>query len=682
MADTIQYVNNTYTKNEQDIIKGQTREMLSQYSIPVTYFRKQLDMSTNKSIEKNIYGSSQSYYLSADMNIYIQFGSDTDLLQKFGISNTMEAESFFMIDDFTEQFRDSVGELKTDLFVGNFTTIIEDFSGYCLSELYNEDISGNFSTSVVTTSSSTNSVSGILSDEGFNVNIKSITDAYILPSYFDYTEPITSGLVSGNYYGEVNEHGQGTISGIVSGFVSYYVYPSTVLDPNWYISPQVGDIIVNGLHNEEHYEISHVTDKQIEDDSISPLLGHYVFRCSLVRKDPSHELFSEEEVSTIYYRDTTLFPSYYDNIESTYPLSSIVGYNSVNIISGACANDMTVSFTPAIPAEDFKNSVRYLQSNDVELLLYIGGSQTQVDFSSEANIANFVQSVTGIVETYGFDGIDIGFETSGIYLDSNDTDYTNPTTVNIINCITALEEYKQTNKKLAISCYPEYTIGGFSEYGGENGCFIPILYALCSHIDSVNLLLSNVSTPLYGLDNVLYDIGTKDFIIMSTEMLSRGFPINRKLSQTFNGVPQEKLALIFPATSGDATSGFMSNEDINTSLNYLIKNETFNGTYVLKDTYTSLGGVGSYTSNSDMLNNGTYINNLLEYFDFDQVEIKEEKSVDVLHSNEDIEELHNEQIDYRTDIIDEVDGTNADKVYGGYSDDDDEYKSPYGDWGY
>jgi len=74
---------------------------------------------------------------------------------------------------------------------------------------------------------------------------------------------------------------------------------------------------------------------------------------------------------------------------------------------------------------------------------------------SEAR-SNFVSSVTRIITEYGFDGIDIDFESPSLSIDPGDTDFKHPTTPSIANLISALRQLRDRfGPRFMISLVPE-----------------------------------------------------------------------------------------------------------------------------------------------------------------------------------------------------------------------------------
>ena len=67
----------------------------------------------------------------------------------------------------------------------------------------------------------------------------------------------------------------------------------------------------------------------------------------------------------------------------------------------------TILFTPDSTIEsesEFKEDVKYLQSKGKKVVLSIGGQNGEVELTNAAAKDNFVKSVSGLVDKYGFDG--------------------------------------------------------------------------------------------------------------------------------------------------------------------------------------------------------------------------------------------------------------------------------------
>jgi len=70
----------------------------------------------------------------------------------------------------------------------------------------------------------------------------------------------------------------------------------------------------------------------------------------------------------------------------------------------------------------------------------LGGGGQRFTLETEADKQRFIKSVEAICSEFGFDGIDIDFETPSLELNPGDTDPKHPTTASTVNLIAAMRE--------------------------------------------------------------------------------------------------------------------------------------------------------------------------------------------------------------------------------------------------
>ncbi|MEV2910331.1 carbohydrate-binding protein [Paenibacillus larvae] len=100
-----------------------------------------------------------------------------------------------------------------------------------------------------------------------------------------------------------------------------------------------------------------------------------------------------------------------------------------------------MGFTPYNATQDeFKADIAYLQSQGKKVVISIGGANGAVELTSEQARNNFANSMSAIIQTYGFDGIDIDLEGSSLSLNPGDTDFKNPTSPKIKYLVSATQE--------------------------------------------------------------------------------------------------------------------------------------------------------------------------------------------------------------------------------------------------
>lgn len=286
-------------------------------------------------------------------------------------------------------------------------------------------------------------------------------------------------------------------------------------------------------------------------------------------------------------------------------------------------SDMTMLFTPDVVSPSVLTSkIQTLQSQGKKVLLSIGGATSSIDLTTTANKNAFINSITGIINTYGFDGIDIDIEYGNSILISGGT-IAAPTNIAQVNLIDAIKQimtnYRTTHsQKLLLTMAPEtaYVQGGQSGFGGIWGGYLPLIDALKDSLDILQVQLYNSGT-MYGIDSNIYTQGTADFIIAMTEAVIQGFSTS---GGAFSGLPASKVAIGLPACASAAGGGFVDADTVKSAMDYLMGNGSQPGTYVLSNSsgYPSLRGMMTWSINWDAVSScGTtyeYANNYTSIF--------------------------------------------------------------------
>ncbi|MFZ4799405.1 MAG: LamG-like jellyroll fold domain-containing protein, partial [Bacteroidia bacterium] len=302
--------------------------------------------------------------------------------------------------------------------------------------------------------------------------------------------------------------------------------------------------------------------------------------------------------------------------------------NRYNVIEVAFAvpttsSNMTMLFTPDIVSQSvFIAKVQALQLQGKKVLISIGGATASIDLTTTANKNAFVSSMTIIINTYGFDGIDIDIENGNSILISGGTIASpgNIAQVNLIDAIKQIMANYRTNhpQKLLLTMAPEtaYVQGGQSGFGSIWGGYLPLINALRDSLDLLQVQLYN-SGSMYGIDSRAYSQGTADFIVAMTEAVIRGFSTS---GGTFTGLPASKVAVGLPACSSAAGGGFIDSATVKSAINYLTGKGPKPGTYVLAQTggYPALRGMMTWSINWDAVstcaNRYQYANNYQSIF--------------------------------------------------------------------
>ena len=272
------------------------------------------------------------------------------------------------------------------------------------------------------------------------------------------------------------------------------------------------------------------------------------------------------------------------------------------------AAEGTLRFRPpgGQDTEQFKADIAYLKSQGRKVMISLGGGGQYFTLADPRRIPDFVSSVTRIVSEYGFDGIDIDFETPSLSLDAGDTDFRHPTTPSVVNLISALRQLRDHfGPRFMISLVPEGTQipAGYPSYGGQFGSYLPITYALRDILSFIDVQDYN-TPPLEGLDGDIYQSGSVDYHAAMTELLLQGFNVGGDPKQYFPPMPADKVAVGF--LTGDTTPSI-----VNEAMEYIITGKAPAGSkYTLRQPtgYPGMIGAMFWTLDADRRGNYNFSN--------------------------------------------------------------------------
>ncbi|TAN06526.1 MAG: glycoside hydrolase [Rhodanobacteraceae bacterium] len=231
------------------------------------------------------------------------------------------------------------------------------------------------------------------------------------------------------------------------------------------------------------------------------------------------------------------------------------------------APEGTLRFTPptGMTPDEVKSDIAYLKRRGKKVMISLGGGGKYFKLDQAQDIPNFVDSVSKIVSEYGFQGIDLDFESPSLELAPGDTDFRHPTTPSIVNLIRGLKQLRaRFGPGFMISLVPEGTQvpGGYPSYGGQFGSYLPIVQALRNDLAFVDVQDYN-TPPLQGLDGEIYQSHTLDYHAAMTELLLHGFDVGGNPKMFFPPLPADKVAVGF-------LTGYDTPELVHRAMQYLI----------------------------------------------------------------------------------------------------------------
>ena len=195
--------------------------------------------------------------------------------------------------------------------------------------------------------------------------------------------------------------------------------------------------------------------------------------------------------------------------------------------------------------DELKADIALLKSRGRKVIISLGGGGQFFSMVAPASVDTFVHSVSSIVEDYGFDGVDIDFETPSMDLDSGDADFRHPTTPSIVHLIAGLRQlHDHFGAGFMISLVPEGTQfpAAAVTYGGQFGTYLPLAWGLRDILSFVDVQDYN-TPPLQGLDGEIYQAATTDYHAAMTELLLHGFAVAGDPKRMFPPLPAGKVAV-------------------------------------------------------------------------------------------------------------------------------------------
>jgi len=305
-------------QSEQDLQKEYYRDQIYSYGIDVIYFRK-----LNRFFEAPsgyacpIYGedTTAAYYLSGNMVVYMEMMGDSFLLNKFGIETDAQANIYFTIQDFDEQFRDRFGTITAETMSAN---LYGNVSGLVSGYAFNDTLTGFVS--------AFGDSDSYLFQSDLIPQKRKVNGRLLWPNEYPWT-PLVSGDMEGDY--ELID-ASGNVSGVAIGEINYYAPIPIDSNTNWGVAPQVGDFFRIDFDpvNKEEYEITRVADRDLQTDGLNPLLAKYIWKCSMVRRTPSKENVVGELQQEIRTNDSELAK---DSIDKNNVAKDIFDYNLTEV---------------------------------------------------------------------------------------------------------------------------------------------------------------------------------------------------------------------------------------------------------------------------------------------------------------------------------------------------------------
>lgn len=222
----------------------------------------------------------------------------------------------------------------------------------------------------------------------------------------------------------------------------------------------------------------------------------------------------------------------------------------------------------------FTSDIQTLHSQGRKVILSVGGQNGTISVGDPTSAANFANSVFGLMQRYGFDGVDIDLE-NGV----------SPT-----NMASALRQLSaRAGAGLIITLAPQ-TIDMQSTGGG----YFQLALNIKDILTIVNTQYYNSGTML-GCDSKVYGQGTEDFETALACIQLQG------------GLRPDQVGLGLPASASAAGGGVVPPSTVNNALDCLAS-RTHCGSFVPSTATPGIRGAMTWSINWDASNGFAFVN--------------------------------------------------------------------------
>lgn len=288
------------------------------------------------------------------------------------------------------------------------------------------------------------------------------------------------------------------------------------------------------------------------------------------------------------------------------PLRKVPGSFDIINVAFAIADEQSpgkVVFDPCgqTTRDEMKSDIAALQSAGQRVLLSVGGATGSLALENLPAYHNFVDSLTRLVEIYGFNGLDINLE-GVVRLDAEETDFQNPCSRSVIYLVEALRRLKRyfgDQFMLTLAPQVDWVQGGCQRYEGLYGAYLPVIEQLRNVLDYVHVQHYN-TTPQQAPDGLVYMPDELEFHYAMADMLLHGFPVAGNPAHFFSGLNANQLGIGLSTRKEIIENGYLAPEDLSFLLSRL------NG---------DLGAIMLWSINWDAVNQGLFSKAARNYLD-------------------------------------------------------------------
>ncbi|MEU1459390.1 glycoside hydrolase family 18 protein [Streptomyces sp. NPDC005727] len=261
------------------------------------------------------------------------------------------------------------------------------------------------------------------------------------------------------------------------------------------------------------------------------------------------------------------------DVPSAYDIIA-VAFADATTTPGAVSFSLDSAGLGGYTVDQFKADIKAKQAAGKKVIVSIGGQNGTVSISDSASAANFANSVYSLMQTYGFDGVDIDLE-------------------NGLNATYMTQALRSLSSKAGSSLIITMAPQTIDMQSTSNSYFQTALN-IKDILTVVNMQYYN-SGSMLGCDGKVYSQGSVDFLTALACIQLQG------------GLSPSQVGLGLPASTSGAGSGYVSPTVVNNALDCLSKG-TGCGTFKPSKTYPDLRGAMTWSTNWDASSGNAWSN--------------------------------------------------------------------------
>ncbi|MFG2945139.1 chitinase [Streptomyces adustus] len=251
-------------------------------------------------------------------------------------------------------------------------------------------------------------------------------------------------------------------------------------------------------------------------------------------------------------------------VQSQYDIIA-VAFADATSTPGAVSFTLDSAGLGGYTVDQFKADIKAKQAAGKKVIISIGGQNGTISVSDSASAANFANSVYSLMQTYGFDGVDIDLENG----------------LNATYMSQALRSLSaKAGSSLVITMAPQ-TI----DMQSTSNSYFQTALNIKDILTVVNMQYYN-SGSMLGCDGKVYSQGSVDFLTALACIQLQG------------GLDASQVGLGLPASTSGAGSGYVSPTIVNNALDCLAR-LTNCGSFKPSKAYPALRGAMTWSTNWD-----------------------------------------------------------------------------------